>query len=720
MKVKIFDSNKKKYKHHYEMVNNTTCDFRYVQPLMCRMMMPNARLRGSVSQFARLAPLVFPTFGKMELKNKASFVPIEQVFPPFAAMMSEEPYQYNGQSILVKSLPMTTNRALCSILYGISSSDAPFVAKTEEYDPLSSSSDFEKDVEKFNSCDYAIAFESDQSRNGYTLYTLNEKGCALRKILLGLGYSLSYDDDTPVSLLPLVSFTKAYFDAFVPYRTIDWQDTDMFGLISIFQQYPQVCLGVPPVGVLSEDYPILDYDHEIFVLATEGENVGKWIRLLTTSSTTDPVSVGALFEQISSCMSTHEMDWLSLHTSSIMGNAQSPARELDGFYPDTPRADMAFGYDNKIVNEADMVSGSKTNILQTGPALGEGKVPYLETQRTGKSYTLVNAFQLRLLQRMTNYVQKDSIIGRRIDTWMRSHLDSATYNSLYNRCIEMGVSTTPINVMDVDATADTLNVTEVDGKKVTTGDYLGSYAGKGVGSGKLSFNCKADTYGYFIILSWIDVNNNYYQGTDPQLCALSNTQLPTSEFDALGYEATPRSVVWTDNNISLRDSAPGAFDKEGATLPLTGKMGFGFVPRYSGFKTCKDIVNGDFSRNCYKNTLPAFILNKMIVRRYLSYDNTDGKGDIHVNSVNLPVASDLWRYNFPLNWMGNYNRIFYNSGKLFWDESTEASDPNGKIEDNILLHNVITFDEVNSLKPLTESYDTKVSDDDVLTSTTPA
>lgn len=68
MKVKIFDSNTKKYKHKYEFVNNTTADFRYVQPLFCRTMMSNARISGSVSQFVRLAPLVYPTFGKLQLR----------------------------------------------------------------------------------------------------------------------------------------------------------------------------------------------------------------------------------------------------------------------------------------------------------------------------------------------------------------------------------------------------------------------------------------------------------------------------------------------------------------------------------------------------------------------------------------------------------------------------------------------------------------------------
>lgn len=691
MKVKIFDSNKKKYKHKYEFVNNTTADFRFVQPLFCRTMMANARISGTVSQFVRLAPLVYPTFGKLQLKNKAAFTPIEQVFPPFAAFMSQEPFKFQDKSILVKSIPYTTNSFLCRILID-EFTDYFSVHFTDKIDHFAKP-DSTKLAEIRTKYDfYEIRNDDKGTGPNFNCYRLNERGCQLRKIFIGLGYNPSLDDDTKVSFLPLLAFAKSYFDTFVPYRTIDWQDTAAFDVINTFNLFPVVQIGRHFNG---------DETDFGFFNATDDA--------LAVQSTI----LAQFFEQLSSTMSTHENDWLGIHTASVMGNAQAPARDLDGFYPDTKRADISFGYDNRIVNEADMISGADSNILLAGPSLGAGKVPYLETQRPNASFNLINAFQLRLLQRLTNYVSKDSIIGRRIDTWMRSHLDSSTYNTLYNRVIDMGASSTPINVMDVDATADTLTQS-ADG--AFSGEFLGSYAGKGVGSGKLTFNYKSETYGFFIVLTWLDVNNNYYQGTDPQLFMLSNTQVPTAEFDALGYEATPRSAVWTDNSISIRyDKYLAKKDGLGITNPINSRYGFGFVPRYSGFKTCKDIVNGDFSRNPLRNDLPAFFLNKMLIRRYLTTDPAN-----YVESVDLPVASDLWRYNFPLNWMGNYNRIFYNSGHLFWNDGTEPADPSAKIDDNVLIHNVVDLTEVNSLKPLTESYDSQVTPEDSKTSTTPA
>lgn len=694
MKVKIFDSNNKKYKHKYEFVNNTTADFRYVQPLFCRTMMANARISGTVSQFVRLAPLVYPTFGKLQLKNKAAFTPIEQVFPPFAAFMSQEPYKYQNKSILVKTIPFTTNSFLCRVLIdefknviGLSFTDSIETYSRPTAEQLSSLRT------KF---DY---YELVNDRIGEKLdihcYRLNERGCQLRKILIGLGYNPSLDDDTKVSFLPLLAFAKSYFDTFVPYRTIDWQDTAAFDLINSFNAHPFVQIG--------SNKTLEDSDFDLF-----DENGNR----LTDTGIDYFTILAEFFKQLSSTMSTHDNDWLGLHTTSVLGNSFSGPRSPSGFYPTDSRNEVLTDtFDSVVHSEQQNGYTETTNITrpsgETPEYEGEkkvSKVPYLSG--------MFNAFQLRLLQRMTNYVSKDSIIGRRIDTWMRSHLDSATYNNLYNRVIDMGVSSTNINVMDVDATADTLTES-ADG--AFSGEFLGSYAGKGVGSGKLTFSYKSDTYGFFIVLSWLDVNNNYYQGTDPQLFMLSNTQVPTAEFDALGYEATPRSAVWTDNNISIRNDSFIRQKGFGISVPINDKFGFGFVPRYSGFKTCKDIVNGDFSRNPLRNDLPAFYLNKMLVRRYIT---TDPKN--YVESVDLPVASDLWRYNFPLNWMGNYNRIFYNSGHLFWNDGTEPADPSAKIDDNVLIHNVVDLTEVNSLKPLTESYDTQVTPEDSATSTTPA
>ena len=695
MKVKIFDSNNKKYKHKYEFVNNTTADFRYVQPLFCRTMLANARISGTVSQFVRLAPLVYPTFGKLQLKNKAAFTPIEQVFPPFAAFMSQEPYKFQNQSILVKTIPFTTNSFLCRLLID-EFNDQIGIQFTDSIEHFSNpdSSTLTEIRSKYDY--YSIQNEPQGGHVQIHCYRLNERGCQLRKIFIGLGYNPSLDDDTKVSFLPVLAFAKSYFDTFVPYRSIDWQDTAAFDLINTFNLFPAVQIG--------SSYNLDDTDFGLF----DDENVALEINGNISNSVT---MLADFFKQLSSTMSTHDNDWLGLHTTSVLGNSFSGPRTPSGFYPTEPNDQvLSHTFDSVVYSEQTKGYTDSTNIIRPAfdPADKDGelvsKVPYLSG--------LFNAFQLRLLQRMTNYVSKDSIIGRRIDSWMRSHLDSATYNNLYNRVIDMGVSSTDINVMDVDATADTLTESA---EGAFSGEFLGSYAGKGVGSGKLSFNYKSDTYGFFIVLTWLDVNNNYYQGTDPQLFMLSNTQVPTAEFDALGYEATPRSAVWTDNAISIRFDKYTKQKGNGIATPINDNFGFGFIPRYSGFKTCKDIVNGDFSRNPLRNDLPAFFLNKMLVRRYIT---TDPKN--YVESVDLPVASDLWRYNFPLNWMGNYNRIFYNSGHLFWNDGTEPADPSAKIDDNVLIHNVVDLTEVNSLKPLTESYDTQVTPEDSATSTTPA
>ena len=322
MKVKIFDSNNKKYKHKYEFVNNTTADFRYVQPLFCRTMMANARISGTVSQFVRLAPLVYPTFGKLQLKNKAAFTPIEQVFPPFAAFMSQEPYKYKNKSILVKTIPFTTNSFLCRVLIdefvdviGLSFTDSIETFSNPTAEQLTSLRS------KF---DYYEIYNDPAGTNAvFHCYRLNERGCQLRKIFIGLGYNPSLDDDTKVSFLPLLAFAKSYFDTFVPYRTIDWQDTAAFDLINSFNSFSFVQIG--------SNKTLENADFDLF-----DENGTR----LTDTGTDYFVILAEFFKQLSSTMSTHDNDWIGLHTTSVLGNSFSGPRSPSGFYPTDSRNEV--------------------------------------------------------------------------------------------------------------------------------------------------------------------------------------------------------------------------------------------------------------------------------------------------------------------------------------------------------------------------------------------
>ena len=91
MKINI-GTGYKKYQHQYKSSNNTSAGFGDVQPLLCRMMLPDSSISVKLSQFVRLMPMPYPTLGSIQIKNVAKFVPIGDIFAPFDALLAGLPY----------------------------------------------------------------------------------------------------------------------------------------------------------------------------------------------------------------------------------------------------------------------------------------------------------------------------------------------------------------------------------------------------------------------------------------------------------------------------------------------------------------------------------------------------------------------------------------------------------------------------------------------------
>ena len=128
MKFQVKKSNAKRHRHHYNIKNSTTSDFKTVQPLFSRFLMPTSHVKGSVDQFVRMSPLVYPAFGDVNMHASSDFVPIEQVYPPFMAFMSQQYYtpatmnaaaSTESLSFIPQVLPCIANCHLARILYGI-------------------------------------------------------------------------------------------------------------------------------------------------------------------------------------------------------------------------------------------------------------------------------------------------------------------------------------------------------------------------------------------------------------------------------------------------------------------------------------------------------------------------------------------------------------------------------------------------------------------------
>lgn len=66
---------------------------------------------------------------------------------------------------------------------------------------------------------------------------LTDRQRRLRKVLLGLGYSLDVNNTSKVSLLPLIAYYKAWFNTLFPERYMTWTQTNAYKLMENFADY---------------------------------------------------------------------------------------------------------------------------------------------------------------------------------------------------------------------------------------------------------------------------------------------------------------------------------------------------------------------------------------------------------------------------------------------------------------------------------------------------
>lgn len=112
----------KKSKFNLSHDVNTTYDWGSVQPLFGKLMLPDSSINVNAEQLTRLAPMVVPTFGRVKLKNIAHFIPCQEIYPNWDAMMSQTKVSrsaiYNGSPVastyVPKNVPFINNNILAA------------------------------------------------------------------------------------------------------------------------------------------------------------------------------------------------------------------------------------------------------------------------------------------------------------------------------------------------------------------------------------------------------------------------------------------------------------------------------------------------------------------------------------------------------------------------------------------------------------------------------
>ena len=150
-----------------------------------------------------------------------------------------------------------------------------------------------------------------------------------------------------------------------------------------------------------------------------------------------------------------------------------------------------------------------------------------------------------------------------------------------------------------------------------------------------------------------------------------------SYFDGLGYE--------TLNNTSSVDCFHGNFD---INPGMYSETGFGYVPRFTSYKTYNNIRSGGFS-------LPS------IHDSYLSYCEDAIVDTRKIDLYPLPTPENL-KFFFPWRYSGStflsFDRIFYNQFTI--DNYIQQY----YVDDNFMCQTAFEFVISSYLKPISDSY----------------
>lgn len=649
----------KKYLRNTDFDNNTTMDFGFCQPLFCQFLLPDSNISVSAKQLVRLAPMPVPSFARVSLVNKFVFVPWADICGYYEAMLSNMPY--NG-SVVPTELPFTYNAYLAKSLllqqmgtivtfYEVDSSvTSPLTYKMCDKSAASTysislSEDWKSEFSK-HSCNVNVQFKTVQLSP--ISVSLNSADYLYKFKSNNTSVIAAFRFSTRAKHLRTVLIGLGYSLAL-----LDWTKVNALPIFAFYKAWfdtyaPKRTVAWTDTGVFQFIKSISD---------NYLPNVGN-----------DQLFLTSVLTSVSDCYYVSNDDFVSVHRYS-MENVATPSIPF--------------------------VSANGSPALS--PAIDKGNQPVILND-----ITLIG---LDVVKRLTRFVNKDSIIGQKMSTWVRNHFNAQVANSLYEDVYQVKTDVLPLQINDVFSTADTADST------TQSGERLGSYAGKGIGFGDTGCRFHSDKHGYLLCISAIVPKSGYFQGTDSSLYGLDRFTLPSSDFDALGMEISPLGFVAGDNGYTDVDSHYTNIDYS---------SGFGFVPRYSGFKFKKNIVNGDMSRRSLIDSMCPYYLDRILQTGDILFDTLpDNKYAVSkIYSPAIPRASVQWRYISKYPWLGDFDRIFYNDDVYHGSYSIPANTSIDDIgiylarPDNFIVQSLFTMKIQDSLKPLSMSYDTFEEDSD--------
>lgn len=746
-KIKI-SNKRKREKCNLDFDCSTTANFGYVQPTMCREMIPGSKFEVQVATRVLLASMPVPTFGRMYLEHKHVFVPYVDVCPQFDSFLAGQPYRDTAGTMYYPTElpPFYINKASqyvlgkwadCTfykkdangiwqplLLPNSNMSSAEFVAMQAAWDDILHN-DNSGNQYVYNQ-QVTAAFMA-AAHDLLPLAGVEPRGSTANRQgrLLAGDFYVSLSNIT-TSSDPKFSFRNANnpVGAIIPNRSsadqyITIENADFISQFGTNGQY-LVTFKLLPVGKRIREILVgLGYQFNPNL-----DIKGNWLKLFAfykawfaayrpkrgiSFNATTCYRLIKLLEQPYTQVENNIWDYQS-GTSGTYGYTFSPSSIVQSFidelgldcYGFLPMDYYAMAVNRPNANYQGNIStidsnddsyalfNGNYNIGNNGatvyPANGSG--PNSVLAQAIDNVNMISPAALNLAQRLLKYVNKNTIVGRSVHDFIRAHYG-----------ISLDSSHDLDTVYIIGESSVNIGVGEVMSQSGTAEAELGEYAGRGRGDGaseKFVFENR-NVHGVWITLSCVMPKSGFYQGLLKENQALTKFDFFTSEFDAVGYQLLTQSEVSVDYPVNTDRNNVSDVN----TLIVSPNKAFGFVPRYSHLKVGRNIVNGDLSLRSMRNDMAPYTLDRMIPyesANFVRYQNQEYYIPDAPN-FNIGVVRDEFRKVDPTDHLGNYNRIFYYT----------KSDV-----DHFIINNVFSVTGYLPCISLSESFDTMTDEDSVV------
>lgn len=446
-----------------------------------------------------------------------------------------------------------------------------------------------------------IPFKSDPNSQNYDklaciCFKMSDFGRRIYKVLRGCGWTPNFNDPLYVDVSPLFATWKAYYDMFGIKKWSNYQNTALARLLALWMNAQ--CPGT--------------------VLQSSA---------MCNAFTDFMVDVGRMWF-------TDEQDYVTAHQPNVEDDPTNPISS-SGFID---------------VGSSLGSIGSASDVLY---GLGVKPTPDgFSNEHFAINRVLHSQVDSELLKKFYLWTNRNSVIGMRVAELLKAQGFEKWINEHEARFI--GHHTIQMHLDKVVAQADTYNSTTDEGA------LLGEYGGRGLGYDENSiFSYKTREHGFFIVLSAIVPKAGFCQGEDLRWRRDSRMDEYQPEFDGVGMNASPKSLIYAGDIRTPVSTADGThFQWHDKT--------FGFIPMYSRYKYMQNLMNGEFQFGSTQLDKLCYTLDRILIPNNADVElkEHDEVYDLYhlkygdLDALSVPIAGVLWRYLGRYGWLANFRRIF--------------------------------------------------------------